>query len=645
MTTTNVAAANYTASLATTTTTTTVALSDEPRLSSAALSITMRHHGENCCFRPEYTHQIVGTDESWGPMYQPFQSVLDTELQKWKKKQQQQQNTTTNDDNATESSSPSSPPSSTADLLHKSHQHHQDATHELSIEINLSPSCQHCTVDVHQRRKKGLLTTRPVVQTNESDKHNNSNSDNKQIPVKGGGDDQDERQPYAKRLKVSEDHGRANDGSSFIAVRKDEEFVCTMRKALPDVGGNNTNKDTIKQDVDGYLLELIGDVLEEYHTLTSSSLSTSSSFVMTLADGRQSDDNINTVWRFHDNVQRLALWYIENADDVDISDQSNGGYWKVLYLFQKHSTKSSQNNNQQQGQDEDDHTAAPETTTTTTNATGNYRYSLVGYMTLYHFISLFHKPEGGIIVRICQALLLPPYQAQGHGERLLRALYKLAQSSSDNNNSNNCNTSSYKIVQINVEDPAPGFVALRNKTDFRYVFENLSRWKENPKWPRTMCRPFEVPTSAESAKVGIMGMLNDDNALFCALSETDAMYASAVAKLTVRQIQIVREILILWKMSCYVDLKDLLESGAPVLTSNIGLGDDKEVDDNDCVELLHLKADLFKKSRLMIKRRLNKENRDELSCLPTKDNQKARLATLFETELKHYLKILSSLKK
>ena len=47
--------------------------------------------------------------------------------------------------------------------------------------------------------------------------------------------------------------------------------------------------------------------------------------------------------------------------------------------------------------------------------------------------------------------------------------------------------------------------------------------------------------------------------------------------------------------------------------------------------------------RLMVKRRLNKEHRDELLEQPTKDDQKALLAKLFDKELKGYKRILSKL--
>jgi histone acetyltransferase 1 len=46
-------------------------------------------------------------------------------------------------------------------------------------------------------------------------------------------------------------------------------------------------------------------------------------------------------------------------------------------------------------------------------------------MTLFHFMAPFHKPNPGIIVRICQALVFPPYQGQGHGKRMMQILYDI----------------------------------------------------------------------------------------------------------------------------------------------------------------------------------------------------------------------------
>ena len=47
---------------------------------------------------------------------------------------------------------------------------------------------------------------------------------------------------------------------------------------------------------------------------------------------------------------------------------------------------------------------------------------LAGFLTLY----AFNNPLKGKSIRVCQVLILPPFQRQGHGQRLLREAYRLA---------------------------------------------------------------------------------------------------------------------------------------------------------------------------------------------------------------------------
>merc|ERR1711971_170352 len=150
-------------------------------------------------------------------------------------------------------------------------------------------------------------------------------------------------------------------------------------------------------------------------------------FILTLADG--SDPFVAS---YHNKVQSLAKWFIEAGDDVDLSDETNGS-WKVMYLFEQH-------------KDEED---------------SSNKLSLAGYMTLLHVSSPFRKPKPGTVVRVCQALILPPYHKAGHGTQMLNSVYDYAA------RNHNKETSSENICEINVEDPAPAFVRLRDCVDYR----------------------------------------------------------------------------------------------------------------------------------------------------------------------------------
>lgn len=166
------------------------------------------------------------------------------------------------------------------------------------------------------------------------------------------------------------------------------------------------------------------------------------SFLVSIATAAQ-------CWTYHRAVQKLAYWFIDAASDIEITPESTE--WKVFYLFRKHE---------------------------------NDAFSLVGFMTLYHFSSPFRKPVGGCIVRVCQALVLPPYQRMGHGQKMLESVFHYAQSQLTN--------SSDPIVEVNCEDPAPAFQILRNVVDYhRFVVEGR-KWFKDPSAP-VIAPPFGKP--------------------------------------------------------------------------------------------------------------------------------------------------------
>lgn len=215
------------------------------------------------------------------------------------------------------------------------------------------------------------------------------------------------------------------------------------------------------------------------------------------------------VANFHRRVQKLAPWFIESegvdsivlcmqmvgwtsfgdccctytravtqrttattqtptdGDDVD----PQAGEWELLYLVQRPASAQQQQQEQEQGQ----------------GADGDKKsVVLVGYLTTY----AFNNPLKGKGLRVCQALVLPPFQRQGacavcacaqrcggasinidpnpsidrhnhmtrqtthtgHGQRLLRAAYALARARD-------------VVFEVTVEDPCPGFAALRAVID------------------------------------------------------------------------------------------------------------------------------------------------------------------------------------
>ncbi|CAH0476521.1 unnamed protein product [Peronospora belbahrii] len=125
------------------------------------------------------------------------------------------------------------------------------------------------------------------------------------------------------------------------------------------------------------------------------------------------------------NLQTLSLWFIEGADAVDVTDPR----W-VLYLTYER-TKD-----------------------------GSGPFCPVGFITVFKFCSplgrkaAYCKSDQNKTRRICQALVFPTYQRQGHAERLVHCIHAQAMSNSG-------------VYELTVEDPVPGFSCLRDLVDLK----------------------------------------------------------------------------------------------------------------------------------------------------------------------------------
>ena len=255
-----------------------------------------------------------------------------------------------------------------------------------------------------------------------------------------------EREPVAKRRKVVSFGADDGDSIDETAPMPIEDIIRKISKALPPMSAIKVND----QDQTGLLsldssFEAARDVSKVYlqspvgkeiYTYVrdikwQGGISRSGSlelpkFVLSMADG--SDEGVAD---FHNKVQSLARWFIESADDIDLTDTSNGR-WKVVYLFRDHNRTE-----------------------------GNVPLlEFVGYATLLAVTSPFRKPKPGTIMRICQVVIRPPYHRAGHGSTMLQQIYKYANSAQGGE----------QIVEINVEDPALSFQIMRNAVDYgRFV--------------------------------------------------------------------------------------------------------------------------------------------------------------------------------
>jgi len=412
---------------------------DDPRQSSAALCVSLNLLGES--FGPEFTHQCF--EGEWIRGYQPARNVL------------------------------------VAATKHSSHQHHEQAKHELQINVKLSPSCRQCEVNVQVQRKPREIVTRaskrPRLETTKSNagaQESTSSDEGSSETQPSTNNDDDSDFTDSEKEDENVHPNESAPGTTRARRMPVTEVVEHCAKALP----------TIVKEIsqDDYQQSPIGKVVQEYQRRDMD-------FVVSLANGTDAAE-------YHEQVQKLAVWFIETADGVDLSSSEGGGYWKVLYIFCKHSPS---------------------------------QYSLVGYMTVFHFLSPFKKPKSGTVARVCQVLILPPYQRMGHGKMLLKEVYKMAHDSTND------------IVEINVEDPAPACTSLRNHLDFELLKESFN--SEAP-W---LDPSYHSMTDTSNA------------AFFKQVSDADALQAGAVACITPRQVQIAHEIykLSLLPENCSEDLQ------------------------------------------------------------------------------------------
>ena len=471
---------------------------------------------------------------------------------------------------------------------HSSYRYHRESDPRLEISIELSPDCTACIATTQQ--------SSAGANDNDDDANDNNNhavaGSNKKRPIIDttnshvGDGNSTEASPNAKRQKPSvsfadqsDEYASTATASSTHVENKMEikDILSSLRKALPhlmesNTAGDNNSTQSFSRN-DGYLAQPFGHVLTEYKRTVHGNSDADerdsdakrndveADFVITLADGSD-----QAVADYHAKVQGLAMFFIETADNVDLS--SNEGHWKCLYVYRRHEAD---------------------------------QYSLVGYTTLFHFNSPFRKPNPGIVMRVCQAIVLPPYQRGGHGSMMLHEVYKIAEGRTCTSIGSNVDESTTKasdgdVVEVNVEDPCPGFVALRNKVDFKR-FQNSS----------DLGRLQSISTKVHS---------ND----FCSPLPEDLVAAGAAKlRVTPQQIHIASEMAKLNAMEAEIS----------------ALRSPKEISCNE--ETIE---GMVKKYRLMVKKRLLKIHREELGACRSKDEQKAKLGEIFDNTLLHYRSLL-----
>lgn len=435
------------------------------------------------------------------------------------------------------------------DDLHSSYKNISDAQKQLDVNVLLSPSCDKCKIEVHTSSQQQITTDEP---------------------------------PTKKIKKVTFEVANDNDDHDQAVVQNQsvDEVIKRMQSSLPPIVSVTTVDGISTSSTEGdnnniqfnYLSQPIGSVLKSYSRKIKHNDGTieEGNFVITLANA-SSDPSVAS---YHNAVQPLARWFIETADDVNVADTDGGGFWSVLYLFRKH-------DNLLDG------------TTTTTTTTPTHYFSLAGYITLFHFNAPFKKPVPGIIVRICQALILPLYQRSGHGSELLLSVHDYAERYIKEFAIPP--TGGMDIVEVNVEDPAPGFIALRDYIDYQRFISLIST--ENSKFDNKYLEMNQVNSRENFQQAPNESMVT----------------LSSLLKITKRQVEIIHEI---YKLAAVEKWKQ----------------DSKDKQQINQVETYY---------RLMIKKSLKSYRTEELgACEGGKEDQKALLAKWFEDTYSHYRKLL-----
>merc|ERR1712166_417467 len=175
-------------------------------------------------------------------------------------------------------------------------------------------------------------------------------------------------------------------------------------------------------------------------------------------------------------VQGLAVLLIDGASFIDPDDTE----WQVLYSYQVYKGE----------------------------------HMLMGFATLYPFNFLCGS-ELKTRLRLSQFVIFPPYQRQKHGNQMLAAVFKQAES--------------LNAVEVTVEDPAAGFQAMRDRFDITRLQQ--LRQSEGPlECHQTVHRKLRVPVLQAQRIIEIIKFHKATAALGEVSSNTSDGAANAISQ-------------------------------------------------------------------------------------------------------------------
>jgi len=186
------------------------------------------------------------------------------------------------------------------------------------------------------------------------------------------------------------------------------DIMSKFQKELPE--RFNTNSDSFLSELNNEEFKPPGKVLATKENGESS--------LAVFKTKLKNDENID----FHKRFEVLGLFFIDSASFISDYDD-----WRAYYLYECKKVGKERT-----------------------------RYTLLGCSTVYPF---FHLPDKRRF-RISQFLILPPFQKRGHGEFLLRSVYKHLRTKED-------------LFEITVESPSKDFQRFRTQADLLDYLEQL----------------------------------------------------------------------------------------------------------------------------------------------------------------------------
>jgi len=153
---------------------------------------------------------------------------------------------------------------------------------------------------------------------------------------------------------------------------------------------------------------------------------------------------------YHERMQTFVLWYIDAASFIDVDDEK----WNFYMLFEKKKGAIS------------------------------VQYNFVGYMTVYHYYAYPNQFRP----RISQMLILPPFQRNGHGGKLIETVSKQYMNNKE-------------AIDITVEDPSDEFIRCRDYIDCKncMTLDEFSKEKLlagfNPEMHKIAFEKFKISKS------------------------------------------------------------------------------------------------------------------------------------------------------